>query len=397
MPQLGESVTEATVVRFCVEPGDRVEAGQEVVEVETNKAVMGVPTPCAGVLETFSADLDQVYGVGSVLGYLEATVEDAHEAGVSEQSPEKVATGSPLVSSPVESPAAIDPVESKTPRLLPIPARGAGYFSPRLRARLDDLGLNPVELGMVQGTGNGGRVTMEDFESYLEALASAPSRRASGLRLAIADAMRRSWTRPLATIGTALPLQKILEHRKTLAPSPGPALYIAKALALALAEQPIYAARLVAEKLILPKTIAIGIAVEVEDGVIVPVLPELDKKPLRTIAKEYQQLLRAARARRLPEQNRSGAIASVTNYGPLGITWGTPIPGPEETLIAGLGRGEMRPVWNGSSFVPEMQAEMTLTFDHRVIDGGSSGRLLQRLLNLLAAPEDLAEATSAKE
>jgi len=105
----------------------------------------------------------------------------------------------------------------------------------------------------------------------------------------------------------------------------------------------------------------------------------------------YQDLVSAARTRRLPEEAREGSIASVTNFGPLGITWATPIPLPNETLIVGLGRGEKRPVWDEASgqFKPVSMAELTITFDHRIMDGGASGRLIQRMVTLLASPDSL--------
>jgi pyruvate/2-oxoglutarate dehydrogenase complex dihydrolipoamide acyltransferase (E2) component len=209
--------------------------------------------------------------------------------------------------------------------------------------------------------------------------------------LAIADAMRRSWSRPLATIGVGFSVEAILTHRKQFKIPPGPALYVAKAVALALAENPKLAARIIGDQLVLPKSIDIGVAVEVEEGVVVPVLKSLDKQPLSELGEKYQQLVTAARARRLPEDAREGAIASVTNYGPLGITWGTPIPQPTETLIIGLGRAEKRPVWDEitSQFKPKQMAELTLTFDHRVIDGGASGKLISRIVALLEAPAGL--------
>jgi pyruvate/2-oxoglutarate dehydrogenase complex dihydrolipoamide acyltransferase (E2) component len=209
--------------------------------------------------------------------------------------------------------------------------------------------------------------------------------------LAIADAMRRSWSRPLCTIGIAFSLEPILTHRKQFTVPPGPALYVAKAIAVALAENPKLAARIVGDQLVLPKSIDIGVAVEVDEGVVVPVLKSLDKQSLSELGEKYQQLVTAARARRLPEDAREGAIASVTNYGPLGITWGTPIPQPTETLIVGLGRGEKRPVWDEatSQFKPKQMADLTVTFDHRVIDGGASGKLISRLVAALENPESL--------
>jgi pyruvate/2-oxoglutarate dehydrogenase complex dihydrolipoamide acyltransferase (E2) component len=256
---------------------------------------------------------------------------------------------------------------------------------------MDDLGWRQQEIGLLAGTGKGGRVTARDLESYLAALESNPTEKASAMRLAVSDSMRRSWARPLATAGVAFALDPILAHRKQIEIPPGPALYVAKALAVAIAEHPAYVARLAGDQLILPKSIDIGIAVEVEDGIIVPVLRRLDQQPISELGKTYQDLVNAARARRLSEDIREGSVASVTNFGPLGITWATPIPLPNETLIVGLGRGEKRPVWDEESgqFKPVLMAELTITFDHRIMDGGASGRLIQRMVSLLAKPEEL--------
>jgi len=203
--------------------------------------------------------------------------------------------------------------------------------------------------------------------------------------------MRRSWTRPLATLGVSISLEPILAHRKTLTPSPGPALYLAKALAIALSEYPQSAARLIGDKIVLPASIDIGVAVEVEDGVIVPVFAELDKQPLAGLPGQYKKFLQSAKEKRLPEEAKRPAIASVTNFGTLGVHWATPIPLPNETLIMGLGYGEKRPFWDETAgcFVPRLEAELTISFDHRVIDGGQSGRLVRRIMELLGAPEGL--------
>jgi pyruvate/2-oxoglutarate dehydrogenase complex dihydrolipoamide acyltransferase (E2) component len=385
MPQLGESISEASVVRFVVQPGDQVSADQEVIEVETHKAVMGVTTPCTGTLASFSVEIGSTYAVGAVLGFVEASVEEASKLGFSDQAPIAV---SPKIASRTEQ--AVEPVEPAASTPATFSSTGP-FISPRVRARMDALGWRPEELMAIPGSGLAGRVTANDLERYLQELENLPTKRASTLRQAIAEAMKRSWSRPLATIGLGLALAPILEHRRNLTPAPGVALYVAKALALALAENPQLAARMVGENLVLPTSIDIGIAVEVEDGVIVPVLRQLDQTPLETLVAKYQELVAAARSRRLSEELQTGAIASVTNYGPLGISWGTPIPQPQETLIVGLGRGEQRPYWDEAkgAFLPQMTAELTLTFDHRVIDGGASGRLIQRLVSLLGQPERL--------
>ncbi|MBV8141338.1 MAG: 2-oxo acid dehydrogenase subunit E2 [Verrucomicrobia bacterium] len=391
MPQLGESIAEATVVRLTVNVGDQIANDQEVIEVETNKAVMSVTTPCQGLLDSFTAEVNETYPVGSTLGYIEASAEDVERLNLAEP---------PLVASawfgPSHNAASADQTLSADDSLadnleIPIGQNGAAYQSPRLRARLQELGIHPDDAAVVPGSGIAGRVTVRDFEAYIEGLNRLPSKKASPMRLAVADSMRRSWTRPLATLGVSISLEPILAHRKTLTPSPGPALYLAKALAIALSEYPQSAARLIGDKIVLPASIDIGVAVEVEDGVIVPVFAELDKQPLAGLPGQYKKFLQSAKEKRLPEEAKRPAIASVTNFGTLGVHWATPIPLPNETLIMGLGYGEKRPFWDETAgcFVPRLEAELTISFDHRVIDGGQSGRLVRRIMELLGAPEGL--------
>jgi pyruvate/2-oxoglutarate dehydrogenase complex dihydrolipoamide acyltransferase (E2) component len=387
MPQLGESIAEATVVRLTAKVGDHIQSDQEVIEVETNKAVMSVTTPCQGLLASFTAEVNETYPVGSTLGYIEASVEDAERLNAAEP---------PTIAPPfANGDASGDETDTSDDpgHTLEIPAgqNGAAFQSPRLRARLQELGIHPADAAIVPGTGIAGRVTIHDFEAYLEELNRLPSKKASPMRLAVADSMRRSWTRPLATLGVSISLEPILSHRKTLSPSPGPALYLAKALAIALSEYPQSAGRLVGDRIVLPASIDIGVAVEVEDGVIVPVFANLDKQPLAELPGQYKKFLQAAKEKRLPDEAKRPAIASVTNFGTLGVRWATPIPLPNETMIVGLGYGEMRPFWDEKSerFVPRLEADLTISFDHRVIDGGQSGRLVRRIIKLLAAPETL--------
>ncbi len=391
MPQLGESIAEATVVRLTAKVGDQIENDQEVIEVETNKAVMSVTTPCQGLLESFLAEVNETYPIGSTLGYIQASVEDAERLNAT-QSPVVAQSFSTDFSSANRSIPSEDS-ERHPSNDLEIPAgqNGSPFQSPRLRARLQELGIHPSDAGVVPGSGIAGRVTIHDFEAYLEELNRHPSKKASPMRMAVADSMRRSWTRPLATLGVSISLEPILAHRKTLTPSPGPALYLAKALAIALSEYPQSASRLVGDKIILPESIDIGVAVEVEDGIIVPVFANLDKQPLAELPGQYKKFLQAAKDKRLPEEAKRPAIASVTNFGTLGVHWATPIPLPNETMIVGLGYGEMRPFWDEKSerFVPRLEAELTISFDHRVIDGGQSGRLVRRIMELLASPETL--------
>jgi pyruvate/2-oxoglutarate dehydrogenase complex dihydrolipoamide acyltransferase (E2) component len=390
MPQLGESIAEARIIQFLVKPGDNVEADQNLIEVETDKATMTVASPCKGRLENFSARLDESYAVGAALGRIEATPEEAARLGLDIVAPQKNSETESLTKYERDNgKSRVQP----TVRGLPVPANAAGasYLSPRLKARMDELGLHAADLAGVAGSGAAGRVTVEDFEKYIASLEKQKLSDASSMRVAVADAMRRSWTRPLATVGLSVIIDAVLAHRKTCEPKPGPALYAMRALALALSENSAPAGRLVGTKIVHPSAIDVGFAVEAADGVLVPVLRGADKKPLKDLTARYNELVDLARQRKLPPDATGGSVATVTNFGTFGLIWATPIPLPEQTLVLGLGAGRKVPNWDEATgqFVPVMEANLTLSFDHRVLDGGAAGRLLQRISELMREPEKL--------
>ena len=388
MPQLGESIAEAAIINFLVKPGDPVEGGQDLIEVETNKATMTVTAPCGGRLENFTAQLNESYAVGDVLGKIEATQEEAARFGLDVSPPQKTSDTEQTIK-PQGGASRVEP----TVRGLPVPANasGASYMSPRLKARMLELGLSAADLAGIAGSGSAGRVTVEDFEKFMAQLEQQKLTKASPMRVAVADAMRRSWTRPLATVGLPVVLDALLAHRKTCDPKPGPALYALRALAVALAENSAVAGRIVGANIVHPSSIDVGFAVEAEDGVLVPVLRGADKKPLPQLTARYNELVELARQRKLPADATGGSVATVTNFGTFGLIWATPIPLPEQTLVLGLGAGRRTPHWDEAKgqFVPVMEAYLTLSFDHRVLDGGAAGRLLQRIGGLMLQPEKL--------
>lgn len=412
MPQLGESMAEATIVSIKVKPGDKVSADQEIIEVETDKAVMGVTTPCAGEVAKIDAEVKGTYPVGAVLGYVEASEADA--ARFQKRAPEQpkgdLATeipgrqeeaaartgngsGSHFQVDDVDLPQVATSADAGQRSGLPVPAsaKGAGYLSPRVRARMAELQLTQADLAGIAGTGTAGRVTIKDLEDFLNSIQSQPAEKPSAIRTGVADAMRRSWTRPLATVGVAVNLDPILQDRQSRDPKPGPALYALRALALALAEQPNAAARLIGGRAIGSQSIDIGLAVEAGEGIMVPVIRHADKTSLADLTAKYAELVDLARRRRLTADMTSGGIASVSNFGTFGLDWGTPIPLPDQTMILGLGVGKKTPVWDESKkeFVPRTEAQVTLSFDHRSLDGGGAGRLLKRVIELLEDPKKL--------
>src|SRR5204862_301333 len=243
------------------------------------------------------------------------------------------------------------------------------YMSARMKARMAELELHAADLAGIAGSGAAGRVTIQDFENFLANLERHQLSPASTMRVAVADAMRRSWTRPLATVALPVSLAAMLAHRKASHPKPGPALYALRALAVALSENSAPAGRLVGNKIVHPSTIDVGFAVEVEDGVLVPVIRNADKRLLKELVERYNELVELARQRRLPADATGGSIATVTNFGTFGLTWATPIPLPEQTLVLGMGAGRVVPSWSAAQgqFLPVTEANLTLSFDHRLL------------------------------
>jgi pyruvate/2-oxoglutarate dehydrogenase complex dihydrolipoamide acyltransferase (E2) component len=409
MPQLGESIAEATIVSIKVQPGEKVAADQEIIEVETNKAVMGVTTPCPGEIAKIEAQVKETYPIGAVLGYIEASEADAARF-VNEPSPEvqravaeeipgrgeekEVAQASRVHSTDRDRDGTAIAARTRDGRgtlHVPAAAKGAGFLSPRVRARMAELQLTNADLAGIPGTGSGNRVTIKDLENYLHQMESRTATEASAIRAGVAEAMRRSWSRPLATIGSSVNLDPVLEDRKQREPKPGPALYALRALALALAENPGAAAKLVGARVLQPNTIDVGLAIEAQDGIIVPVIQNADKTSLADLTTTYNELVALGRRRRISPEMQSGGIAAVSNFGTFGVEWGTPIPLPDQTMILGLGAGKKAPRWDEakSQFVPVTEAQITLSFDHRSLDGGGAGRLMKRIIELLENPAQL--------
>jgi pyruvate/2-oxoglutarate dehydrogenase complex dihydrolipoamide acyltransferase (E2) component len=396
MPQLGESIAEATIVDIKVKPGDEVVVDQEIIDVETNKAVMGVTTPCKGKIDNITVQLKETYPVGAVLGYVEASEEDAARFKKTVPEPPKGARAMETPGREEQAAVAMRQRDGEGVRRaggLPVPVatKGAGFLSPRVRARMAELQLTNADLAGIPPTGAGNRVTIKDLENFLYKIENQQTEEASAIRAGVADAMRRSWSRPLATIGSSVNLDPVLQDRQARDPKPGPALYAVRALALALSENPSAAAKLIGGRVVQSNSIDVGVAVEAEDGIMVPIIRSADKTSLTDLAAKYKELVNLARQRRISPDMQAAGIAAVSNFGTFGVEWGTPIPLPDQTLLLGLGLGKRVPSWDEEKkeFVPKTEAQITLSFDHRSIDGGGAGRLLKSVIELLENPKDL--------
>ncbi|MBQ9095131.1 MAG: E3 binding domain-containing protein, partial [Akkermansia sp.] len=229
MPQLGESIAEASIMQLLVKPGDTVQEDQEVFEVETNKAVMAVTVSCGGVVKSISVCEGETVPVGAVMGIIEATQEEVERTGATTMDAAAVAAATaPAVPT---GPVAMDGAHFRTEgeyregsatapmetggRGLPVPARirGAHYLSPRVKARMDELSITEADLAYVIGTGANGRITIEDFENFISYVDGWPSRPASPMRRSVAGSMQRTWRRPIASAGRPIYMAPIILHR----------------------------------------------------------------------------------------------------------------------------------------------------------------------------------------
>src|ERR1044071_9187140 len=211
MPQLGESIAEATIVDIKIKPGDEVADDQEIIEVETQKAVMGVTTPCKGKIAQITVQLKETYPVGAVLGYVEASEADAARFAKQAPTPPQREVAEEIPAREKKIAARDGDGASGLP--VPVAAKGATFMSPRVRARMAELQLTTADLAGIMGSGAGNRVTIKDLENFLQKIENQTAHEASAIRSGVADAMRRSWTRPLSTIGSSLNLDPVLQDR----------------------------------------------------------------------------------------------------------------------------------------------------------------------------------------
>ena len=411
MPQLGESIAEATIMQLLVKPGDTVQADQEVFEVETNKAVMGVTTICGGTIVSLDVRAGETVPVGAIMGIIEATEEEIERSGASPL--DENASPTPAAAPAKEQSSNQDGAHFRTEgefregvpaggrrrplgeggRGLPVPVgkTGSRFLSPRIRARMDELGITEADMAYVIGTGPNGRITIDDFEQFINYVDGWPSHKASPMRRSVASSMQRTWRRPIASCGRPIFMAPIILHRKRHPRKPGITLYFLRALALALAEHPECAGYMVGGRILTPRRIDLGVAVQVTDGVMVPVLRNVNEHTLDELVDEYNKVVKQARDRRLDPAYQGGGIATVSNFGGFGLTHATPMPLPSESLILGVGSVQKVPVWSDEveCFLPIEQAQIVASFDHRVVDGGDVGRLMLRIAHYLEHPEFL--------
>ena len=415
LPDIGD-FENVDVIELLVKPGDRVEAEQSLLVLESDKATMEIPAPFAGVVKALKVGVGDKVSEGALLAIVEA--EEASDAPTAVARPE-------LRSEKEEKKEQKEEEREEGPEpapadLAPYSATGtpvSAHAGPSVRRLAREFG---VDLGLVPGSGPKGRILPEDVQGYVKAVVAQRGAAAvpiAGVSVAapvdidfakwgptelaplnrvrrVASAnLHRSWvTVPHVTQhddADVTELEAFREANKQEAAARGAKLtflpFLVKACARALQEFPHFNASLdrTGENLILKRYYHIGVAVDTEHGLVVPVVRDADRKGLFELAAELQDLSGRARDRKLRPEHLQGGTFSISSLGGIGGTSFTPIVNHPEVAILGVSRMVWKPVWRDGAFVPRLSLPLSLSYDHRVIDGADAARFTTRLAALL--------------
>jgi len=409
VPDIGHSGV--PVIEVLVKVGDTVTKDQSLITLESDKATMEVPAPFAGVVKELKVKVGDELSEGDVIALIESA--DAAPAAAPAPAPAAAAPAPAPVAAPAAAPA---PVASALPVARPpVDARlvmpgDAPYASPAVRAFARELG---VDITQVKGNGRGGRIQREDVSAYVKhALASGARPVAGGagagnglsllpwpkvdfakfgeveekplsrIQKISGANLARNWAMiPHVTQHEDADITELEAFRKQLGAENkdtkiSPLVFQIKAVVAALKAFPQFNASLdeSGEKLILKKYFHIGIAVDTPDGLVVPVIRDCDKKGLLDLAREMGEISKKAREKKLGPADMSGGCFSISSLGGIGGTYFTPIVNAPEVAILGVSKAATKPVWNGKEFAPRLMLPLSLSYDHRVIDGALAAR-----------------------
>jgi pyruvate dehydrogenase E2 component (dihydrolipoamide acetyltransferase) len=382
-PDVGEGIAEAEIVRWLVKEGDSVKEDQDLLEVETDKALLTLNSPYTGTITKLHGQEGEIIKVGDVLTTVEAGGEE--KTVVADKKDSGTVVGSLGDNEVVE---VVHPVQA-------IPA---------VRALAKQAGIN---LASVKGTGPGGRITKEDVERAANKTGQQSRAEADaygvvekiplrGIRRTIAKRMAEA-SKHVAEVtiwedADITELEQVRAKERRVAEEKGVRLtylpFLIKAILPALKAHPYFNASLdeAAEAIILKKYFNIGIAVDTSDGLIVFVIKNADEKNILDLAKEIATLAEKARLRTIDLHELKGSTFTITNYGIVGASYGTPIINHPEVAIVGLGKVEDRPVVRSGQIAIRKIMPLSLAFDHRVIDGVEAGRFLGVVIQHLEDP-----------
>jgi pyruvate dehydrogenase E2 component (dihydrolipoamide acetyltransferase) len=432
VPDIG-NYKDVPVIELLVKPGDTVKADQGLVTLESDKATMEVPAPFAGVVKEIKVKVGDALSEGAVVALIEegaasaAKPEAAKPAPAPAPVPAAAAAPAPVpaaapapalapVAAPATTATASPPIAFDVSQVLPAKVP---YASPVVRAFARELG---VDLTAVKGSERKGRITRSDVAAHVKSVMSGSTRPAAatggggtGLNLlpwpsidfakfgaveakplskikkASGANLTRNWVMiPHVTHHEEADITEMEAFRKKLGEENKdlkltPLVFQIKAVVAALKKFPQFNASLDAsgENLILKKYFHVGIAVDTPDGLVVPVLRDCDKKGLLELAAELGTVSVKAREKKLTPADMSGGCFSISSLGGIGGVAFTPIVNAPEVAILGVTRAATKPVWNGTEFKPRLMLPLSLSYDHRVIDGADAARFSAYLAQML--------------
>lgn len=421
VPDIGD-FQDVPVIEVLVKPGDRVAPEDPLVTLESDKATMDVPSPAGGRVVEVLVNVGDKVSEGSAILRLEA---EADTAAAADEKPAAgaVARNAPPAAAPPAAPVAPQPPGGPIPGSiaasgLPPPIDFGGvHASPSVRRLARELG---IDLTQVRGTGEKGRITKDDVK---RALAGAPGVGIAGqgipeipaqdfsiygevetvpltrLRKLSGPALHRAWLNiPHVTHTDEADITDLESYRKTIDAAARERGYrvtllafLMKAAVVALKAYPTFNASLSPSKdaLILKKYYNLGIAVDTPDGLVVPVIKDVDRKGIMELSQEMAEVSARMRNGKITPADIQGATFSISSLGGIGGTSFTPIVNAPEVAILGVARAAMKPVWDGAEFKPRLMLPLCVSYDHRVIDGALAARFTRKLADVLADVREL--------
>ena len=426
VPDIGE-FDAVEVIEVLVKSGDAVSVEDPLLTMESDKASMDVPSPFSGTVKTIKIKAgDKVSQNDLILTLVVKELETAvTETSAETENSEATAPETKDIVSTIESESTSSGAVSKEPARRPPPIVMSvnqksflrAHASPSIRKFARELG---VDLSQVHGSGRKERITKEDVQEFVKqalgGTASGTAAAGSGIpampeidfskfgpveikplsriQKKAAVNLHRGWLNlPIVTHHDEADITELEYFRKSLkdeAAKQGvkvtPLVFLLKACAVAIRKHPNFNSSLTADKenLVLKKYLHIGVAVDTPDGLVVPVIRDVEQKGLLELAKELGEVSEKARAKKLKTNDIQGGCFSISSLGGIGGTAFTPLVNAPEVAILGVTRSRMMPVWNGKEFLPRLMLPMDLTYDHRVIDGAQAARFMVDLCEILS-------------
>nr|WP_193988327.1 pyruvate dehydrogenase complex dihydrolipoyllysine-residue acetyltransferase [Lelliottia steviae] len=421
VPDIGGDEVEVTEVMVAV--GDKVEEDQSILNVEGDKASMEVPAPFAGTVKEIKVAAGDKVSTGSLIFVFEV-------AGSAKAAPEAKKESAPAPAAKAESTPAAKPAAAKTSKEEFADNKAYAHASPVVRRLAREFGIN---LANVKGTGRKNRVVKEDVQNYVKELVkqvesgnagkgNAGKGNAGGGELGLIPwpkvdfakfgeieekklsriqklsgaNLHRNWVQiphvtqfdeaDITSLEAFRKEQNALAEKKKLGVKITPLVFVMKAAAKALAEFPTFNSSLSedGESLILKKYINIGVAVDTPNGLVVPVFKDVDKKGIIELSRELMEVSAKARDGKLTSSDMQGGCFTISSLGGIGGTAFTPIVNAPEVAILGVSKSEMKPKWNGKEFEPKLMVPLSMSYDHRVIDGALAARFTVTLASYMS-------------